>query len=67
MPRVEIRNDLCKSCRYCVRVCPKKCLEIGKTTNAKGYLHVVQVRPEDCIGCAMCAIICPDSVIEVYK
>ncbi|HWP79641.1 MAG TPA: 4Fe-4S binding protein [Candidatus Acidoferrum sp.] len=67
MPKVEIRAESCKSCLYCVNVCPKKVLAEGKHVNSKGYLYVVPVNPEACIGCKMCAEMCPDAAIEIYK
>lgn len=65
--RVEIYSEACKSCLYCVDVCPKKVLAVTDKVNSKGYQYSVPVNPEDCIGCAMCAIICPDAAISVYK
>ncbi|NTV90264.1 MAG: ferredoxin family protein [Clostridiales bacterium] len=66
MPKVEIRSESCKACGYCVKFCPKKCLEFGNKVNSKGYEFTTVVN-DNCIGCKMCAIICPDAAIEVYK
>lgn len=67
MPEVQILQESCKSCQYCVRVCPKDVLAVGTEVNSKGYPYVVAAKPEACIGCAMCAQMCPDAAIEVYK
>ena len=67
MAKLEINFEACKSCGYCVNVCPKKVLSIGNTVNKKGYRYVQPVNEDACIGCAMCATICPDAVIEVYR
>jgi 2-oxoglutarate ferredoxin oxidoreductase subunit delta len=67
MARVEIQGDLCKSCLYCIKECPKDVIALGKEVNSKGYQYVYAKAPENCIGCAMCAQICPDAVIEVYR
>ncbi len=65
--KVEINTEACKSCLYCVSVCPKKVLDITEAVNSKGYQYVVPVNAEECIGCAMCATICPDAAITVYR
>ena len=67
MPKVEVLTEICKSCLYCVSICPKKVLDTGKNVNSKGYQYVVSIHPEQCIGCALCAMMCPDAAIEVYR
>ena len=64
--RVEVREDYCKSCGLCVKVCPKKVLRISDRINPKGYRPVEQFQ-EGCIACALCARICPDVVLTVYR
>ena len=67
MPKVEILSENCKSCLFCIGVCPKKVLDITKAVNSKGYRYVVALKPEECTGCALCATMCPDAAIEVYR
>ncbi len=67
MGKVEVRSESCKSCRYCVKSCPKQVLAAGDKVNSKGYQYIVPVHPEKCIGCTMCAQICPESAIEVWR
>lgn len=67
MAKVEVLSEICKSCLYCIQVCPKKVLDTTKAVNSKGYQYVVPVNPEACIGCALCAAMCPDAAIEVYR
>ena len=67
MPKVEVLKDFCKSCLYCINVCPKKVLDVGKEVNMKGYQYIIPVKPDECTGCALCATMCPDAAIEVYK
>lgn len=67
MAKLEFNVEACKSCGYCVKVCPKQVLAIGRQINKKGYRYVEAVNEEACIGCKMCATMCPDVVIEIYK
>lgn len=65
--KVEIYTEACKSCLFCVNICPKKVLGTTNAVNSKGYQYAVPVNADACIGCAMCANICPDGAITVYK
>ena len=67
MAKVEIHSEICKSCGYCVKFCPKKVLAVGEKVNSKGYAYIVPANPDDCIACKMCGVICPDGAIDVYK
>ena len=67
MPKVDVLTELCKSCLYCIDVCPKKILELSKEVNTKGYQHIMAVKPDECTGCALCAVMCPDAAIEIWK
>jgi len=67
MPKVEVLSELCKSCQYCVKVCPKDVLDVGQEVNVKGYQYIVPVKPDECTGCTLCATMCPEAAIEVYK
>ena len=67
MAKVEVISEICKSCGFCIKVCPKGVLEIGKNVNTKGYQYAEPVNAENCIGCGLCATMCPDAAIEVYR
>ncbi len=65
--KIEINQDLCKGCGYCVEACPKAVIAIGKEFNKMGYFIAQVKEPEDCTGCAFCAEICPDIAITVWR
>lgn len=67
MDKLRFNPEACKSCGYCVEICPKGILELGEGVNKKGYHYVVAKSQENCVSCAMCATVCPDCVIEVWK
>ncbi|MGI6537166.1 MAG: 4Fe-4S dicluster domain-containing protein [Caldicoprobacterales bacterium] len=68
MARVTFNEDLCKGCKLCVAVCPKKIVKIAEDRiNNKGYHPATVEEMDKCIGCAFCAMMCPDVVIEVEK
>lgn len=63
--KVYIDAALCKGCRLCVSVCPKKVFEMGSEVNSKGYNYARAAREDQCIGCKLCEKTCPDFVIHV--
>ncbi len=67
MPRITIRAERCKSCGWCVEVCPEGSITIGTDTNPVGYRYAVFREGAKCTGCANCATMCPDICIEVYR
>lgn len=67
MEKITIIAEKCKSCGYCVAVCPKKILEIGEEINKMGYQYAFARNAEDCISCRACATICPEAAIELWK
>jgi len=67
MPRIEINQDKCKGCEYCVFVCPKKVLSLSDDINPRGVKTAIIVNPDACIGCTLCAVVCPDACIEIWK
>jgi 2-oxoglutarate ferredoxin oxidoreductase subunit delta len=67
MQRINIAVQKCKGCTLCITVCPKKCLEMSKDFNKKGY-HTATFKDEGtCTSCGFCYQVCPDVCIEVYK
>ena len=60
---VNIIEDRCKGCGYCINFCPKKVLEASSKFNKKGYHPPHPVKPEECVNCHYCEIICPEFAI----
>jgi len=56
---IEIRQDWCKGCDICSRVCPEYCLAV----NLDGKLRIVDA--EACTGCRLCEMLCPDFAIAI--
>lgn len=67
MMKLKFNVEACKSCGYCIKVCPKQVLKIGSNINLKGYRYVQVAEGKNCIACKQCAVMCPDAVIEIYK
>lgn len=57
--QVDIRQEWCKSCDICVRVCPEYVLKL----DVDGTLLVVN--GDACTGCRLCEMLCPDFVITI--
>ncbi|MDP4119617.1 MAG: 4Fe-4S binding protein [Bacillota bacterium] len=68
MPKIIIRENVCKGCEMCVNACPKKIIALSiQRINEKGY-HPAELLDESaCTGCTSCAIMCPDCAIIVER
>jgi 2-oxoglutarate ferredoxin oxidoreductase subunit delta len=65
---INLNEDQCQGCGYCVSFCPQKCFVIKKDKfNSRGFLVPEISNPENCIGCGICVRMCPAMVIEVCK
>ena len=67
MAEVRIDKERCKSCGFCVEVCPQGVLQMSEGLNARGVHFAVMTDGAECTGCMHCAIMCPDVAIEVYR
>lgn len=65
--KVVFAEEVCKSCRLCIQVCPTNVIFLSEYLNEKGYRPAAVTDQESCISCGKCAQICPDSVISVYR
>lgn len=62
---VEISQELCKSCGYCVDACPQRQLRIGTSVNAAGYRVVEMLDEAECTVCRTCTVVCPEAAISL--
>jgi 2-oxoglutarate ferredoxin oxidoreductase subunit delta len=64
MAKAATSIELCKGCRLCVEICPRKAIVPSEKVNKKGYA-IITVDENLCIGCGMCYKVCPDYVFTV--
>jgi len=62
---IYIDEKICKGCKLCVEICPKKVYQVKEKVNDKGYLIPEAVNEEDCNKCKLCELTCPDLAIFV--
>lgn len=67
MPKIEINQERCKGCEYCIIACPKGVLGMADSINTRGVKPAIVVKPDECTGCTLCAVMCPDVCIEIWK
>lgn len=65
--KIVVDPEACKSCMYCIQVCPKQLLLLSDEMNSNGYPYIVSADESACTGCALCARMCPDAAITVYR
>lgn len=61
--QVQVDEDRCKGCGFCVAFCPRHVLELSERFNSMGYHPPEVKKPEECIGCGLCGFYCPDFAI----
>lgn len=64
MSKLIINTSRCKSCGYCIAVCPREALSFSGDTAARLY-DTVMVDESKCIQCGACYRVCPDYVFEI--
>ena len=62
---VNIIDDRCKGCGFCIEFCPQGVLLLSQRTNSRGY-HPPEIIPDTlCVNCGLCALLCPDFAIYI--
>ncbi len=62
---VNVIDDRCKGCGFCVEFCPRNVLAISERMNAKGYHPPEVIDDVGCTNCGLCSLLCPDFAIYV--
>lgn len=57
---VVVKQEWCKSCEICVKICPKKVFVMDS-------FYAKVENQDDCIGCLQCEKLCPDFAITVKQ
>jgi 2-oxoglutarate ferredoxin oxidoreductase subunit delta len=60
---INIVEDECKGCGFCIEFCPRNALEESEGYNQKGYHFPEMTRPEECVNCGYCQLLCPEFAI----
>lgn len=58
---IVISHRLCKKCKICVEMCPKKVMK----EDGEGYAYLAD--PESCSNCSLCEWVCPDYAVEIVE
>ncbi len=58
--QIDIRQEWCKGCDICSRVCPEFCLAV----DPDGQLFIAD--SDACTGCRLCVMLCPDFAINIH-
>jgi NAD-dependent dihydropyrimidine dehydrogenase PreA subunit len=67
MNHIQIAPDECKGCRFCVAMCPQRCISISDSINKLGY-QFAEFTSEKCTACGICFDVCPEpGAITVIK
>ena len=60
--RVEVNEEDCTGCSFCVRACPASALELGPGGRAR-----MVPGTSECIACGDCVAICPEGAIRLLE
>ncbi|CAH2213805.1 4Fe-4S binding protein [Tepidibacter aestuarii] len=66
MEKLILHKESCKSCHYCINICPKDAISLSSYMNSKGY-QTIKVDEEKCVKCGSCYVMCPEYVFEIVE
>lgn len=64
---IQIIDERCKGCGFCVEFCPRDVLELSTDFNSKGYHPPYAKNPDACVSCRLCEAMCPEFAIYVIE
>ncbi|MFC2154541.1 ferredoxin family protein [Candidatus Altiarchaeota archaeon] len=65
--KINILENRCKGCRFCIDFCPNEVFVESKEYNKRGYHPPEIVDEEKCVLCHLCEYICPEFAIFVTE
>jgi 2-oxoglutarate ferredoxin oxidoreductase subunit delta len=64
---INIIENRCKECGFCIEFCPEDVLDFAEKPNKKGYHPPTVIKMENCIQCMRCELVCPELAIFLSK
>lgn len=58
--------SLCKSCGFCIQICPMEALHWSDMPEADG-MHTVEIDASKCVSCGVCQKFCSDAILVTRK
>jgi len=65
--KIELRQDWCKGCYFCLDICPVKGIFTRASEIGPRGFQLVEINPDGCTGCKLCELLCPDLAITVEE
>ena len=64
---VNVLEERCKGCAYCVEFCPRGVLTLSDRFNIKGYHPPDVTSPDACTACHLCELLCPEFALGIEE
>lgn len=66
MEKTILNQAVCKSCKFCMKFCPKGAISLSGKYNKLGY-EAVCLDESKCIHCGICYTVCPEIAFTIVK